>query len=138
MFDGSADELGVRVGGEQRLEDSLVEEIRPQDVGAAALPAMAIPREAGVVAVSGVAAVSRRPDVSPATRRTDDQAAEEELSCVAPPGRRVFATLSQKALRLGEYIGFDQRGMWRVVLHVAEGDLAHVGRVAQDVEHADV
>ncbi len=82
--------------------------------------------------------MSRRPDVSATTRRAHNEPAEQELGCVAPPGRCVFASLAQKALCLGEDVSFDERRMRRVVLRVAEGDLAHVGRVAQDGEHADV
>jgi hypothetical protein len=69
---GSADDLCVRVRPEQRLENRLVEQIRPQDVGTAALPAVAIPREARVVAVAVAAAVSGRADISPSTSGTHD------------------------------------------------------------------
>ena len=82
--------------------------------------------------------MSGRADVSPATRGTNDEPTEEELGCVASPRRCVFAALSQKALCLGEDVNFDERSMGRVLLHVAEGDLAYVRGIAQDIEHADV
>ena len=97
-LDGRADEPCVGVCGQQGLQDRHVEYIRPEHVRAAALPAVAVPREAGVVAIPGVAVVRSRPDVAPHE--------------------------PQRALGLSEGRRLDQCGMGSVVLGIAQGDLA--------------
>ncbi|HLY94721.1 MAG TPA: hypothetical protein VKP14_07725 [Gaiellaceae bacterium] len=100
----------------------------------AAFAAVALAGVADVVGVAAAVAVGGGTDVALAAARALDQAGEEVVGVVGAPERCVPATLGEDLLGALEQFRLDERRVRRLVGLAAEGDLAQVAAVSEDVE----
>jgi len=134
VVDRGADDWFLFEGGEQLAHDRLFEFLGGEAVVVATLCAVALAGVADVVGVAAAVAVGGGADVAFAAAGALDQAGEEVVGVVGAAQGGVFAALDEDRLRALEEAALDE---WRVgclVVLPAEGDLAQVTTVSQDVE----
>ena len=132
--DGSFEEFGVGIDGQEGGEDGLFEDVGADAFAGAGVFAVTLAGPAGVVAVAVSFAASGRADVVAVAVPASDEAGEEVIGVLVGEAAVVaFAAFGEQRLGFVEQHGIDERFVG-LVAHVAEGDFAEVAAVAEDAE----
>ena len=136
--DGLLEEVGALVGVEERVEGGRVQLLCREALGVAVLRAVALAREARVVAVPVAVAHGRGPDEVLPTSVAHDESGQKERRGRRRPLGPVLTALREQGLDAAEELLVHEVLVGAVVEGVSEEDLADVDRVAQHGEDSRV